>query len=70
MSRSSGGDGVGYFVTPRSQVRALPVPWMPIVTVLGVALGMLIRGPHWVLLSAAGLEIGTTRARSIPRAHA
>lgn len=43
----------------------LPMFFVPILTVLGVSLGMLIRSPHWVRLSAAGVEIGTTRARSV-----
>lgn len=42
-----------------------PLFFVPIVTVLGVSLGMLIRSPHWVRLSDAGVEIGTTRARAV-----
>lgn len=35
------------------------------VTVIGASLGLLIRSPHWVRLSAAGMEIGTTNARAV-----
>ncbi|UWZ51196.1 hypothetical protein Daura_31095 [Dactylosporangium aurantiacum] len=43
----------------------LPQFVVPLVTVLGVLVGILIRSPHWVRLSAAGVEIGTTRARAV-----
>jgi hypothetical protein len=34
-------------------------------TTTGISLGTLIRSPHWVRLSAAGMEIGTTDARAV-----
>lgn len=43
----------------------LPPLLIPLVTVLGVSLGMLIRSPHWVRLSAAGVEVGTPFARAV-----
>ncbi len=33
--------------------------------VIGASLGVLLRRPNWVRLSAAGLEIGTTNARAV-----
>jgi hypothetical protein len=44
---------------------AVPPFFVQIVTVFGVSLGILIRSPHWVRLSAAGVEIGTTGARAV-----
>ncbi len=35
------------------------------VTVIGTSLGLLLRSPHWIRLSAAGMEIGTTNARAV-----
>jgi hypothetical protein len=43
----------------------LPPIFIPFVTVLSVLLGLLIRSPHWVRLSAAGVEIGTPHARAV-----
>jgi hypothetical protein len=43
----------------------LPLFVIPLVASLGAPLAMLIRSPHWVRLSAAGVEIGTTNARAV-----
>ncbi|GAA1535824.1 hypothetical protein GCM10009827_062730 [Dactylosporangium maewongense] len=43
----------------------LPPFFFMFITVIGTSLGVLIRGPHWVRLSTAGLEIGTTNARAV-----
>jgi hypothetical protein len=51
------GRSVAFWLLPQSLIS-------PVVS-LSVPLGMLVRSPHWVRLSAAGLEIGTTNARAV-----
>ncbi|MFF5225382.1 hypothetical protein [Dactylosporangium sp. NPDC000521] len=44
------------------------ISWLFIVPLLigvGLSLGMPLRSPHWVRVSAAGVEIGTTRAQAV-----
>jgi hypothetical protein len=45
----------------------LPLFFLPsaTATIIGVSLGRLIRSPHWVRMSAAGVEIGTTYAQAV-----
>ncbi|WP_344612179.1 hypothetical protein [Dactylosporangium salmoneum] len=47
------------------QFVVLPQFTTPLLAVLGASLWMLIRSPYWVRLSAAGVEVGTTRARAV-----
>ncbi|GAA2611273.1 hypothetical protein GCM10010399_47650 [Dactylosporangium fulvum] len=43
----------------------LPQFWLYPVMTVSVVLGMRIRNPHWVRLSAVGVEIGTTYAQAV-----